>query len=59
MENRELIYELAKRLNMLIHVEKEGKYIGEYKFINDKLHKLNDSFTKEKMQVMQDRKNEE
>jgi len=40
MENRELIYELAKRLDMIIEVTKEGKYIGKYRFINEKLHKL-------------------
>lgn len=40
IENRELIYELAKRLDMIIEVTKEGKYIGKYRFINDKLHKL-------------------
>ena len=40
MENRELIYELAKRLDMIIEVTKEGKYIGKFRFINDKLHKL-------------------
>jgi hypothetical protein len=42
MENRELIYEMAKRLDMVIEVTKEGKYIGKYKFINNKLHKLNE-----------------
>jgi hypothetical protein len=40
MENRELIYELAKRLDLIIEVTKEGKYIGKYKFINNKLYKL-------------------
>ena len=40
MENRELIYEMAKRLNMVIEVWREGKYIGKYKFIDNKLHKL-------------------
>ena len=40
MENKELIYEMAKRLDMIIEVTKEGKYIGKYRFINDKLHKL-------------------
>lgn len=43
MENKELIYELAKRLDMVIEVTKEGKYIGKYRFINDKLHKLEES----------------
>jgi hypothetical protein len=42
MENRELIYEMAKRLDMIIEVTKAGKYIGKYRFINDKLHKLNE-----------------
>jgi hypothetical protein len=55
MENRELIYEMAKRLDMIIEVTKEGKYIGKYRFINDKLHKLkedekfNNNSEKEKM----------
>jgi hypothetical protein len=40
IENRELIYELAKRLDMIIEVTKQGKHIGKYRFINDKLHKL-------------------
>lgn len=42
MENRELIYEMAKRLEMIIEVTKEGKYMGKYKFINNKIHKLNE-----------------
>jgi hypothetical protein len=40
MENRELIYEMAKRLDLVIEVWKEGKYIGRFKFIGDVLHKL-------------------
>ena len=40
MENRELIYEMAKRLDMIIEVWKAGKYIGKFRFINGKLHKL-------------------
>lgn len=40
MENRELIYEMAKRLDMIIEVWRDGKYIGKYKFIDGKLHKL-------------------
>lgn len=40
MENSELIYDLAKKLNLLIKVEKEGKYIGTFRYIDDKLHKL-------------------
>ena len=40
MENRELIYDLAKRLDMVIEVTKKGEYIGKFRFINDKLHKL-------------------
>jgi hypothetical protein len=40
MENRELVYEMAKRLDMIIEVTREGKYIGKFKFINDKLYKL-------------------
>jgi hypothetical protein len=40
MENRDLIYEMAKKLDMVIEVTKKGKYIGKYRFIKDKLHKL-------------------
>jgi hypothetical protein len=40
IENRELIYDLAKRLDLIIEVNKDGKYTGKYKFINNKLHKL-------------------
>ena len=40
MENRELIYDLAKRLNLIIEVWKEGVFIGKFRFINDVLHKL-------------------
>jgi hypothetical protein len=53
--NRELIYEMAKRLDMVIEVTKEGKYIGRFRFINDKIHKLkedeklNDNSKKEKV----------
>lgn len=43
MENAELVYELARRLNMIIEVTKEGKHIGNYKFIDDKLHKLKEN----------------
>jgi hypothetical protein len=43
MQNRELIYEMAKRLDMLIEVTKEGKHIGKFRFINNKLHKLNET----------------
>ena len=40
IENRELIYDMAKRLDMVIEVWKEGKYIGKFRYINGKLHKL-------------------
>lgn len=40
MDNKELIYDMAKRLDMVIEVWKEGKYIGKYRFIDGKLHKL-------------------
>jgi hypothetical protein len=40
MENKELVYELAKRLDMVIEVHKKGEYQGRYKFIDNKLHKL-------------------
>lgn len=53
MENRELIYDLARRLNMVIEVHKKGEYIGKYKFINDKLHKLNDEIRNEDMPDLQ------
>jgi ClpP class serine protease len=52
MENSELIYEMAKRLDMIIEVTKNGVYQGRYKFINNKLHKLKED-EKEKMQRMQ------
>ena len=40
VENRELIYEMAKRLDMVIEVWKKGVYYGKYTFINGQLHKL-------------------
>jgi hypothetical protein len=40
MDNKELIYEMAKRLDMIIEVWKEGKYVGKFRFIDGKLHKL-------------------
>lgn len=40
MKNRELIYEMAKRLDLVIEVWKAGEYIGKFRFINGKLHKL-------------------
>jgi len=43
MENAELVYEMARRLNMIIEVTKEGKYIGKYKFVDNKLHKLKEN----------------
>lgn len=43
MENKELIYELAKRLDMVIEVHKKGEYVGRFKFIDDKLHKLKEN----------------
>ena len=43
MENKELIYELAKRLDMVIEVYKKGEYVGRFKFIDDKLHKLKEN----------------
>ena len=55
MKNRELIYEMAKRLDLIIEVIKEGKYIGKFKFVNDKLYKLNEEENKE-LQNMQNRK---
>lgn len=43
MENKELIYELAKKLDMVIEVHKKGEYVGRFKFIDDKLHKLKEN----------------
>ncbi len=43
MENKELIYELAKRLDMVIEVHKKDEYVGKFKFIDDKLHKLKEN----------------
>jgi len=40
MENSQLIYDLVKKLDLIIEVTKDGKYSGKYKFINNKLHKL-------------------
>jgi len=48
MENAELVYEMARRLNMIIEVTKEGKYIGKYKFVDNKLHKLKEENEKPK-----------
>ena len=42
MINKELIYEMAKRLDLVIEFWKGGKYIGKYIFINNKLHKWKD-----------------
>ena len=58
MENRELIYEMAKRLDMVIEVTKKGEYIGKFRFINNKLHKLNETGIKsnKEMPYLQDGK---
>lgn len=40
MENREHIYDLAERLGAIIEVIKDDKLIGNFKFIDGKLHKL-------------------
>lgn len=53
MENADLIYEMAKRLDMIIEVTKNGVYQGKYKFINNKLHKLKEDEKEEKMHRMQ------
>ena len=55
MKNKELIYEMAKRLDLIIEVTKNGVYQGKYKFINNKLHKLKED-EKEKMHRMQQNK---
>ena len=57
MENRDLVYDLANRLDMIIEVTKKGDYIGKYRFINEKLHKLNEQPETKDMQNLQDRKN--
>ena len=31
MENSQLIYDLAKKLDLIIEVTKDGKYSGKYK----------------------------
>jgi hypothetical protein len=58
MENRELIYEMAKRLDLVIEVTKKGEYIGKFRFINNKLHKLNEQKSNNNQEVrnVQDRK---
>ena len=58
MQNRELIYEMAKRLDMVIEVTKKGEYIGKFRFINNKLHKLNETRNDDNKEVrnLQDRK---
>jgi hypothetical protein len=58
MENRELIYDMAKRLDMVIEVTKKGEYIGKFRFINNKLHKLNETRNDDNKEVrnLQDRK---
>jgi hypothetical protein len=58
MENRDLIYEMAKRLDMVIEVTKKGEYIGKFRFINNKLHKLNETRNEDNKEVrnLQDRK---
>ena len=60
MENRELIYEMAKRLDMVIEVTKKGEYIGKFRFINNKLHKLDETgkptSNNKEVRNMQDRK---
>ena len=58
MENRELIYDMAKRLDMFIEVTKKGEYIGKFRFINNKLHKLNETGIKNDkvLHNLQDRK---
>jgi hypothetical protein len=58
MQNRELIYDMAKRLDMVIEVTKKGEYIGKFRFINNKLHKLNETRNDDNKEVrnLQDRK---
>ena len=57
MQNRELIYDMAKRLDLVIEVTKKGEYIGKFRFINNKLHKLNETTNDNKdLRNLQDRK---
>lgn len=58
MQNRELIYDMSKRLDMVIEVTKKGEYIGKFRFINNKLHKLNETRNDDNKEVrnLQDRK---
>jgi hypothetical protein len=58
MQNRELIYDMAKRLDMVIEVTKKGEYIGKFRFINNKLHKLNETRNDDNKEVrnLQNRK---
>jgi hypothetical protein len=43
MKNKELIYDLAKRLDLIIEVKKDAKHIGKYRYFNNKLHKLKEN----------------
>ena len=40
MENKDLVYEMARRLGMVIEVWKCGEFIGTYRFIDGKLVKI-------------------
>jgi hypothetical protein len=40
MENKELIYELAMRLDMVFEVWKDDVYIGKFKFVDGQLFKF-------------------
>lgn len=39
MQNRELIYELCLRLNMIMSVEKDGVLVGRFVYVDGKLCK--------------------
>lgn len=43
MENSELIYELAKRLDLIIEVKKGDAKPVKYMYFNNKLHKLKEN----------------
>jgi hypothetical protein len=43
MENRELIYELAKRLDLIIEVKRGDSDPVKYRYFNNKLHKLKEN----------------
>lgn len=43
MENSELIYELARRLDLIIEVKRGDSDTVKYRYFNNKLHKLKEN----------------